>query len=265
MLDKRKVIYYSDELNDEFSTAVINPRKIDENYDYGGRTFFWKIKHFFLYRIVAVPLAITYLKIVFAHKIVGKEKTKPYKKSALFFYGNHTNTFGDPLVPTFVSWPHETFVIVHPNNVSMPVFGRIMPYLGALPLPDTLQAGKNFMDAIKFHVEKKQSIVIYPEAHIWPFYTKIRPFKDSSFKYPIEYNVPTFCFTNVYTKRRFSKNPKMTTYIDGPFFADETNESGENLSIKEKRANLRNKVYNSMCKRSELNNCELIKYIKVEK
>ena len=38
------VIYYSDELSDEFSTAQITPIKIDANYDYGNNSFgnlFW--------------------------------------------------------------------------------------------------------------------------------------------------------------------------------------------------------------------------------
>ena len=257
-MDRRKIIYYSDELNDEFSTAVIRPRKIDESYDYGGRTFSWKIKRFFLWRIIAVPVAFAYLKIVFANKIVGREKVKPFKKSPIFFYGNHTNTFSDPLVPTFASWPHSTFVIVHPNNVSMPFWGKIMPYLGALPLPDNLKAGKNFMETIKLHMSENSSIMIYPEAHIWPFYTKIRPFPDSSFKYPVEYKTPVFCFTNVYTRQKFRKTPKMTTYIDGPFFADES------LSPKERRKKLRDEVYSAMCERAKLSTYEAIKYIKKE-
>ena len=33
-MKKNKVIYYNDELNDEFSTAVIEPRIIDEKYKY---------------------------------------------------------------------------------------------------------------------------------------------------------------------------------------------------------------------------------------
>ena len=114
------------------------------------------------------------------------------------------------------------------------------------------------METIKFHVSKKRAIMIYPEAHIWPFYTKIRPFLDSSFKYPVEYSTPVFCFTNVYKKRRFSKNPRMVTYVDGPFFADES------LSSKEKRRSLRNQVFEAMCERSKLNEVELIKYEKLE-
>ena len=54
----QKVIYYSDELRDEFSTAVIQARPIDENYDYGGKTFSWKVKRFFLHRIFAQPIAV---------------------------------------------------------------------------------------------------------------------------------------------------------------------------------------------------------------
>ncbi len=261
-MDRRKIIYYSDELKDEFSEAVITPRKIDESYDYGGAALSWKIKRFFLWKIIAPPIALAYLKLVFAHKIVGREKTRPFKKSPVFFYGNHTNTFADPLVPTFVSRPHSTFVIVHPNNVSMPFWGRFMPYLGALPLPDNLKAGRNFMEAIKLHESENSSIMIYPEAHIWPFYTKIRPFSDSSFKYPVECKAaektPVFCFTNVYTKQKFRRTPKMTTYIDGPFFADET------LSPKERRKKLRDEVYSAMCGRAKLSTYEAIKYIKKE-
>ena len=37
MKDNRKIIYYTDELNDEFSITQIQPRKIDRNYDYDGK------------------------------------------------------------------------------------------------------------------------------------------------------------------------------------------------------------------------------------
>lgn len=253
-----EVIYYKDELNDEFSTAIIDPIPIDENYDYGKNTFWWNFRRFFFYRVFAMPLAWIYLKVKYHHKIVNRGVTKAYQKGGFFIFGNHTNILCDPLVPTFVSWPKGVFVVVHPNNVSIPGIGLKMRLLGALPLPDNLAATKNFMNTMKMRVESKKSICIYPEAHIWPFYTKIRPFPDLSFRYPIQYKVPVFCFTNTYEKRRFSKNPRMVTYVDGPFFPD------ENLSSKEQRADLREKVYKAMCERSKNNTIELIKYIKAE-
>ena len=59
-------------------------------------------------------------------------------------------------------------------------------------------------------------------------------------------------------KKKFGKNPKIVTYIDGPFYPDES------LDLKNKKIDLRNKVYNQMCERSTLNTVELIKYIKKE-
>ena len=162
----------------------------------------------------------------------------------------------DALIPTFLQFPNHNYVIVNPNNVSMPVLGKITPYLGAVPLPDNMAATKNFMNIIKLRIHDNRTVSIYPEAHIWPFYTKIRAFTDASFRYPIQYDVPSFAFTNTYQKRRFSKTPKMVTYVDGPFFADKS------LPLKEQRADLRNKIYNAMVERSKNNTVELIKYIK---
>jgi 1-acyl-sn-glycerol-3-phosphate acyltransferase len=252
----QKTIFYEDELNDEFSTAVIHAKKIDEHYKYGTLNFNWRLSHFIIYRIIATPIAYLFLKLKYHHKIINKEVMKNYLNDSFFLYANHTNATADALIPSFVSFPNHAYVIVHPNNVSMPVLGKITPSLGALPLPDDLKASRNFMDAIKNRIEHKRCIVIYPEAHIWPFYTKIRPFNDTSFRYPIQYKTPIFSFTNTYQKRKFSKTPQIVTYIDGPFFSDES------LSLKEKRADLRDKVFAAMNKRSINNNVEMIKYIK---
>ena len=255
-MDFPKTIYYTDEHNDEFSTARITPRKIDGTYKYRGKGFWWFIAHVFLYRVVAFPIAFFFLKIKYRHKIVNRSVLKGFTRKPFFLYGNHTNAGADALIPSFVVHPKDAYVIVHANNVSMPFLGPINPFLGAMPLPDDMAATKNFLGAIKLHTETQQCIVIYPEAHIWPYCTWIRNFPDTSFRYPVQYKTPVFCFTNTYQKRRFSKNPQMVTYVDGPFYADES------LSQKEQRTALRNMVYNTMIERSRMNSCELVKYLK---
>ena len=129
-MDKRKVIYYTDELNDEFSIAKITPKKIDENYVYCYDSLFKKFTHFFWYRIIATPLAFLYTKLKFAHKAVGAKKLKTFKKTGYFIYGNHTQDIGDALIPNMLGVTQDKYVIVHPNNVSMPFLGRITPSLG---------------------------------------------------------------------------------------------------------------------------------------
>ena len=87
---KEKLVYYSDELNDEFSTAKIEPRKIDENYKYIHKNVIWNACAFLLQNVLSIPIKYLYSKIKFRTKIIGKEKLKPYKyffDRILLFYG----------------------------------------------------------------------------------------------------------------------------------------------------------------------------------
>lgn len=254
---KEKLVYYSDELNDEFAGDNIKAKPIDENYKYLHKSPFKLLTHLFWYRMVAYPLAIIYMKLKYHHKVVNRRALKQCKKTGYFIYGNHTHNIGDALIPTLVNKWKDTYVIVHANNVSMPILGKITPSIGAIPLPDNLEATKNFTKCIEYRIKKKCAIMIYPEAHIWPYYTKIRPFKDASFRYPQILNKPVFTLTNTYQKRHHGKTPTIVTYIDGPFYPE-----GDNA--KEIRKKLRDLCYNQMVKRSELNTGFLVKYIKKE-
>lgn len=251
-MKQKKVIYYKDVHNDEFSDAVIDAIPIDENYEYIRDHAVGRFLHVFWYRIVAIPLARIWLKAWFGHRIIWKTTEKPEKRKPFFLYGNHTHFMADALIPTMVSLPHEAYVVVHPNNVSMPVLGKITPYLGALPLPDTPAAAKAFSKAVNYRVGEGRCIMIYPEAHIWPFYTDIRPFKELSFRYPVKAKCATYCFTNTYQKRRWRKTPRIVTYVDGPFYPKEGEEA---------KLSLRNQVYEKMKERAANNTVSLVEYI----
>lgn len=256
-MKQKEVIYYKDELNDEFSKAKIVPRVIDENYKYVHHKL-WDFASFCMQNILSMPIKILYSKIKFRIRYEGKEKLKLYKKQGYFVYVNHTQPFADTFIPSLPIYSKRNFFIVNPENVSMKFLGNIVQLLGALPIPSNKKAMKNFLDAIEKHIEKKHSITIYPEAHIWPYYTKIRPFKAVSFKYPIELNTPTFCMTNTY--QSYGKNSdkiKIVTYIDGPFFPN------KDLQKNEQKQDLRNQVYTQMVERSKNSNIKFIKYEKI--
>ncbi len=249
-------IYFSDPLHDEFSIMEIHSDPITKDYRYIRDKGIWgRIRRFFSFRLIAKPIAKFYLWKEFRHEIVGKWKLKRYKKQSIFIYGNHTQIIGDALMPAFILSPRYINVIVHPNNINIPGIGKFVPLLGGLPLPGDKEAKKNFEEAITLRVKQHQPIVIYPEAHIWPYYTDIRPFVSDSFTYPVYYGAPTFCFTNTYHRRKNGK-VRIRTYVDGPFFPD------YEVSAKEAREALRNEVYNTMCERASLSTFEKIKYIK---
>ena len=105
------------------------------------------------------------MKLYFHHTIVNKNVLKEAGRQGYFVYGNHTHFLADALVPTMVNMPVDVSVIVN-ANVSMPVLGKITPYLGAMPLPDDGIAARNFVKAIKNITDNKKCVMIYPEAHI---------------------------------------------------------------------------------------------------
>ncbi len=252
-----KIIYYEDELNDEFSKSSIEPRIIDENYKYVHKNPLWNLCSFVLQNILSVPIKILYAKIKFRIKYIGKEKIKPYRNEGYFIYGNHTQPFADTFIPSIPMYPKRNFLIVNPVNISLKGTGTLVEMLGAMPIPSNKSAMKNFLEAIKQKMNKGYAITIYPEAHIWPYYTKIRPFKDVSFKYPIQLEKPAFCITNTYQSYgKNNKKIKIVSYIDGPFYPN------KELTLKEQQKELRNKIYNCMEERSENSNIEHIKYIK---
>ena len=174
-------------------------------------------------------------------------------------YANHTQPFADTFIPSVADYPKRNFLIVNPVNISLRGTGTLVEMLGAIPIPSDIKAMKNFLATIEEKIKNKNSITIYPEAHIWPYYTKIRPFKAVSFKYPVKLNAPAYCITNTYQGYgRHNNKIQLVSYVDGPFYPN------EELPLKERQQDLRDRVYEKMVERSKNNNVEHIKYIKVE-
>ena len=254
----QKINYYTNELEDDFANVSRNTKKIDADYKYINQSKLWNIVAFFIYRIIMTPVAFFYCKFILKIKFINASVLRDYKKSGFYLYGNHTQLPGDGFIPTVLSFPVKPYVIVHPDNVSLKGTEQIMLMIGAMPIPQTMEGTKKFMRALEERIKEKRCIAIFPEAHIWPYYTKIRPFSSVSFKYPVKENVPCFCFTTCYKKKKNRKKPQIEVYVDGPFY------SNEGTTIKEKAADLRNQIYNKMNKRSDISNYDYIKYIKRE-
>lgn len=250
----KKVIYYSDELNDEFSEAQIKARRIDTNFRYFHGKL-WDICSLVLQNVISMPLKYFYQKGKFHLRYVGREKLRECKDRGYFIYGNHTQPFADTFIPSLANYPHRNFFIVNPENVSMPGLRHLVELLGAIPIPCDLGGMKHFVAAVEDKIRKNYSVTIYPEAHIWPYYTGIRPFKAVSFRYPVSLNCPVYALTNTYHVRRNSPGKvNIVTYIDGPFFPD------ERLKPKERQQELRDRVYQCMLERSRESDVEVIAY-----
>ena len=252
-MNKEKIRYYSD-YNDDFYLQT--HFSLPEDYEWVRKDFISRVLSFLAYS-AAIVFSNVYCRFFLHVKVSGAKKFKKAGKGGFFLYGNHTQPVGDVFNPALACFPKRVYTLASTANYSLPVIGKILPYLGALPVSGTIKGAKKLNEAIKDRI-KRHPIVIFPEAHVWDYYTGIRPFPDTSFKYPVKHNAPVFCMTTTYQKSKFHKKPSITIFIDGPFFA-ETDSAKENAKI------LHDKVYDCMQERSSLSNYSFIEYVKREK
>lgn len=259
---KKKIIYFNDELNDDFAGTNINQKVIDKKYKYIHKNKCYLFFEFIIFYIIVFPIIWLHEKILYGAKYINKRALRKFKSESIFLYGNHVGSF-DGFTSSIISGKKRNRIISNPDAVSIKGLGWLMPMLGVIPLPSDTSAAKNYMRALKHHIDKKENITIFPEAHIWPYYTKIRPFNEQSFIYPVQYNKPVIAFCTTFHKTkgiaRIFRKVNIRVYISDPIYPNAS------LSRNEAKKYLKDKVYSFMVSSSKNNTYEHIIYIKNKK
>lgn len=177
---------------------------IDENYDYFLSRWYEK----FFHRLIIGFLYLLVRPILFfgcGFRIRGKEKIKGIKSAIVI--SNHVHYLDCLMVETL----HNYFKVFHTGagfNTKKDIRGKLMKYIGYLPLNGSYGAQKNLMLRIKDILSHGGYVHFYPEHALWQRYKKPRPFKSGAFKYAVKYNVPvipTFITFESTPVRRFFK------------------------------------------------------------
>lgn len=233
---------------------------LPENYRY-IRDRFWE-RHYgrLLYYIFGL-IGQIYWRIFLRARFIGVEKLSSLPRDkGYFIYANHTQPFGDPMLAIAIGASlkvrRRNRAIGSPANFGLPVLGPLFPAMGGIPTASDREGLKNMEEAISYYVRKAQPVVIFPEAHVWPYYTGIRPFGTVSFHYPVKENLPCFAMTVCYKKAKIGKKPLTRIYIDGPFYPDES------VPLKQRKAYLCEKVRAAMLHRSSESDYEYVTYTK---
>ena len=257
METKRRTIYYSDELNDDFSGLKVRNKPLGEKYRYIRKGFLFRAFEGPFYYGIMIPVVYMLQKVFSHQKFANRKLLKQAKKDGYFLVSNHTQVQSDSYIGPLAAWPKKCFIISNPDVLAIPGLRLGMQAYGVIPVGDTLEHKKEFLRCVDTRVNAGKAVIVYPEAHVWPFYTGIRPFDYQSFCHITRTKKPMFVLTNCYQKRRFFKRPKIVTYADGPFYP--------NGALKEMEAarELRDIAYDVMNKRvREHTTCEYIQYIK---
>lgn len=256
---EERVIYYKDELNDDFSGLNIKVRPLGEGYKYMRTNRLFKVFEFLFYYGVMIPVIYMLEKVYSHQKFANREVLKRAKGEGCFIISNHTQVQSDSYIGPLATYPKKCFIISNPHVLSVRGMRLGMQAYGVIPLGSNLEEKKEFLHCVETRMKQGNAVIVYPEAHVWPYYTKIRPFDYQAFWYLSKQKKPMFVLTNCYQKRRFFKRPQIVTYADGPFYPN------PDLSPKEAAKELRDIAFETLSKRTrEHSTYEYIKYIKEE-
>ena len=263
---EERVFYYESEEDDPIKTDEQERKEkvgLPEGYEYIPKSWLTRVKSRLMFSIFWV-FGQWYERHYWGAKFYGREKLKKARGTGYVMYCNHTNPFHDVFGPALAA-DRRIYTVISPVNLKIPKIGPILPMIGGVPLGGTPDEKKAMNEAVDTRlVKQKKCLVIYPEAHVWPYATKIRKFPagGKSFKYAVRNNLPVFSMTTTYHKRdkkarkKYGDLPRMDIYVDGPFLPNPS------LSDEKNQEMLAEKVYESMKKHAKKNTYEYFEYIK---
>lgn len=238
-----RTVFYEDPLADDFAGTHIDTVEIGADFPFLPQGILYNALGTLLYYVIAIPLVFLMARFTLGLRTKNRRALGQVRGQAFYLYGNHTQAL-DAVLPALAAWPQRAYVIAHRDAVSIRGLRTIVQMLGAIPVPSEIGGMRSFSQALEERAKEGACIGIFPEAHIWPWYTGVRPFASGSFRYPARSLRPVVAMAATYRKRRglfaWRKKPAMTLWFSEPIYPDPA------LSPRQRQENLRNQVYDFM-------------------
>ena len=169
---------------------VVRDVIVDENYPFLDKSFRGRFGRFLTYWI-CFPVAMIVSSIRCGIKTEGRKNFRKHRrllKDGAMTVSNHVHRWDMILVLKAIRY----------RSIYIPVWKELMNSpdmffvrgIGGIPIPESLQAVKNFNKAFDEVRAKKKWLHAYPESSRFDYYQPIRPFKKGVFTMAYRYNLP---------------------------------------------------------------------------
>ena len=217
---------------------------ISENYKYinDGKVF-----SFFsnlLYYGIAFPVLTILNKIVYDLKIDGKENIKNLQSGAISV-SNHVLILDCTMVGLAFGLK-KVYFTTREGSFKIPFVRKLIKLLRAVPISSNISHKEGFIRQLDKAIQEGKIIHFYPEKALWPYYEKIRNFKNGAFNFAIRNNVPVIPIVITFRapkgiRRLFKRKKDVTIKILEPIKYTNEKENSK-ASIKK----LKDKVHEDM-------------------
>jgi len=161
--------------------------EIKENYKYVHNGIIFNLFSNLLY-IIAYPILILFNKICFGFKVEGIENYRKVKTGKITV-SNHVH-FMDCTMVGVTTLPQKTFFTSLASNFKIPIVKTLITLFNTIPIPTEISNKRDFVEIINSLLKKGKSIHFYPEGSLWPYYNKLRHFKNGAFEFAVKNQVP---------------------------------------------------------------------------
>lgn len=190
-----------------------------------------------------VALLVPFIVLVWhGTRIKGKRNLRNLKNTGAVVVPNHV-LYLDCMIAAQCVYPKKLYFHVLEQSMKVKGLNVLMKALGAMPIPTKVSAKKSFIAETNQILKEKKFVCVYPEAALWPYYEKIRPFKSGAFHFAVKNNVPIVPICINFRRRRgLYKKLKIraklvTVHIGKPIYANNELEFNDAVTDLMKRAN----------------------------
>ena len=217
---------------------------IDVNYKYfnNGKIFLFFSN--LLYYGIAFPVLTILNKIVYDLKIEGKENIKNLKTGAISV-SNHVLVLDCSMIGLAFGLK-KIYFTTREGSFKIPFVRKLIKLLRAIPIPTKFKNEECFVRELNNALKDGKIIHFYPEKALWPYYEKLRKFKNGAFNFAIKNNVPVIPIVVTFRnpkgiRKLFKKKKDVTLKILEPIkYVNESNNQ------KDKIEKLKDQVYQIM-------------------
>lgn len=161
--------------------------EIKDNYKYIIDNKIFNIFSDLLF-IVITPILWVLNRVLFGFDVEGVDNLRKVSGGKVTI-SNHVHPM-DCTMNGLINFPERTYFPTLATNFKIPFIRHLIRILYAIPIPKKTTQIEKFFEEIKKALLDGKTVHMYPEAALWPYYEKLRPFKKGAFKMAVDARCP---------------------------------------------------------------------------
>ena len=141
-----------------------------------------------LLAIIATPILWIINIVLFGFDVQGVDNLRKVSGGKVTI-SNHIHPM-DCTMNGLINFPERTYFPTLATNFKIPFIRHLIRILYAIPIPKKVTQKEKFFEEIKKALLDGKTVHMYPEAALWPYYEKLRPFKKGAFKMAVDAKCP---------------------------------------------------------------------------